>query len=88
MKAESYYSISLIKLSNKSDKPKGGEYSVTNTEKANRPLLNLISRLSANPPNDLPDEAYRKKIDMMWDDQWLNWDDLGGDDPGWGDIGD
>ena len=21
-----------------------------------------------------------------WDDQWCNWDDFGGDDPGWGDI--
>ena len=21
-----------------------------------------------------------------WDDQWVNWDDLGGGDPGWGDI--
>jgi hypothetical protein len=21
-----------------------------------------------------------------WEDQWVHWDDLGGDDPGWGDI--
>jgi hypothetical protein len=21
-----------------------------------------------------------------WNDQWVNWDDLGDDDPGWGDV--
>gem|GEM_PF-6567311 len=68
-------------------KLEGGECPVITTEKANQPLLNLINRLSKNPPNDLPDKSYREKINMLWDDQWLNWDDLGGDDPGWGDIG-
>ncbi|MDD5638873.1 MAG: hypothetical protein PHO28_03140 [Candidatus Pacebacteria bacterium] len=23
-----------------------------------------------------------------WEDQWVNWDDLGEDDPGWGDVSD
>ena len=50
-----------------------------------------IARLAHNPPNDLPDGAYQATVKAGWDDQWLNWDDLGGngtEDPGWGDIGD
>lgn len=32
-----------------------------------------------------------KDSTTVWDGQWLNWDDLGGEEPpggGWGDIGD
>lgn len=27
-------------------------------------------------------------VKSIWESQWGNWDDLGGDDPGWGDVGD
>lgn len=63
--------------------------------KANSPRIagsnaidGVINRLERNPPNHLSDEDYRGVVKAGWDDQWLNWDDLGGDDPGWGDIGD
>lgn len=46
-----------------------------------------IARLAHNPPNDLPNEVYQATVKAGWDGQWLNWDDLGGGDPGWGDIG-
>jgi hypothetical protein len=31
-------------------------------------------------------ESENRKLN--WESQWGNWDDLGGDDPGWGDVGD
>jgi len=46
----------------------------------------VIKRLDRNPPNNLPDEVYRGVVQAGWDGQWGNWDDLGGDDPGWGDV--
>ena len=48
----------------------------------------VIKRLNNNPSNNLSDKVYREKLEAGWDGQWLDWDDLGGDDPGWGDIGD
>lgn len=52
-----------------------------------RAIEGTIERLSRNPPNDLSNEVYRMTMKAEWEDQWLDWDDLGGDDPGWGDIG-
>jgi len=34
-----------------------------------------------------PDINLSAQESSDWD-QWNNWDDLGGDDPGWGDISD
>ncbi len=31
-------------------------------------------------------ECREEGLSEEWNDQWCNWDDLGGDDPGWGDI--
>lgn len=28
------------------------------------------------------------EVKSTWESQWDNWDDLGGGDPGWGDVGD
>ncbi len=54
----------------------------------NNAIEGVIERLSRDPSNNLPEEFYREKVEAGWDGQWLNWDDLGGGDPGWGDIGD
>lgn len=48
-----------------------------------------ISRFQNLPSNREP-AALSVEGDSWsgeWD-QWYNWDDLGGDDPGWGDIAD
>jgi hypothetical protein len=42
----------------------------------------VVERLNLNPPNELPNEVYRSSVEAGWDDQWLNRDDLGDDDPG------
>jgi len=48
-----------------------------------------LKKMEVRPSNDLPDKTYRAiEPSKGWDDQWGNWDDLGGDDPGWGDISD
>jgi len=36
--------------------------------------------------NATPRECREQQNIKGWDDQWGNWDDLGGGDPGWGDI--
>jgi len=55
----------------------------------NSAIERTIERLTHNQPNNLPNEAYRATMKAGWEDQWLNWDHLGDDDPdGWGDIGD
>lgn len=51
-------------------------------------VAGVLKRLEQSPPNTLPDEVSRQRVEAGWDGQWLNWDDLGGDDPGWGDISD
>lgn len=54
----------------------------------NNAIKGAINRLERNPSNHLSDEDYRGVVKAGWDGQWNHWDDLGGDDPGWGDIGD
>lgn len=56
--------------------------------KGSNAVEGVTKRLAQSPPNTLPDEISRQRVEAGWDGQWLNWDDLGGDDPGWGDIGD
>ena len=46
-----------------------------------------IERL-ANGPSNEPAAACRSEEAASWDDQWVNWDDWGPPDPGWGDVGD
>jgi hypothetical protein len=46
-----------------------------------------LRRTKDLPANDLSNEAYQASQTKGWDDQWYNWDDLGGSDPGWGDVG-
>lgn len=45
-------------------------------------LAGAFQRLEARPSVDVGLD------DTSWDDQWPNWDDLGGDDKGWGDVSD
>jgi hypothetical protein len=52
----------------------------------NAAIEGVVGRLSCSPPNNLSDESYRGMVRASWDGQWGNWDDLGGDDPGWGDV--
>lgn len=56
----------------------------------NNAIEKTIERLIHNPPNNLPNEVYQRTVKAGWDDQWLNWDDMGGngEDEQWGDIGD
>lgn len=51
-------------------------------------LGGTLQRINNLPANVLSDEACRACADTNkgWSDQWCNWDDLGGDDPGWGDA--
>ena len=44
-------------------------------------LQGAFDRAEERPPID-----YSTQECNNWDDQWGNWDDLGGDDPGWGDV--
>jgi len=52
----------------------------------NHAIDETIERLAYNPPNNLPNKAYRAVVKAGWDDQWCNWDNAGG--AGWGDVGD
>ena len=47
----------------------------------------FLNRAEALPRNDLPNETYQfATANKGWEGQWGNWDDLGGNDPGWGDV--
>ncbi len=63
----------------KNDKKKGGEKKM---EKGINALQGAFERAKERPDINL---SAQESSD--WD-QWNNWDDLGGDDPGWGDISD
>lgn len=43
-----------------------------------------LHRVECQPANSPPVGTVEAKD---WDGQWLNWDDLGPGDPGWGDVG-
>ena len=51
-------------------------------------LLGALRRLDTRPANDLRTADGRACGGTQdWDDQWVNWDDLGGSGS-WGDVGD
>ncbi|MDD4762054.1 MAG: hypothetical protein PHZ25_03480 [Candidatus Pacebacteria bacterium] len=56
--------------------------------KAIERVLERLERVPSNEPHDEILGLLSKDVELGWDGQWLNWDDLGDDDPGWGDVGD
>jgi hypothetical protein len=55
--------------------------------KGTQAVEGALQRAEGLLPNNLSNDAYQASgMDKGWDDQWGNWDDLGGDDPGWGDV--
>ena len=55
-----------------------------------RAVEGVLARMEERPSNDLPNEVYwATEANKGWEDQWVNWDDLGGDEDipgGWGDA--